>query len=325
MSHARLAAFGLAVLSTFGCGGALRFDARVVHPARLSISASQSIAVVHGSDPAARRVAEGLVDALRARGVMVDGPTARIDDVPVGTSRLLYIDVVTSVTLRTEWTTRPENVCGPYGCYVRNVSQPYEMPYVVARFDARIADVGSRAIIEAYAGSTEVAGVEDSLGLRRVAARVVERLLAGMSPVTERVRVAFEPFDDETAEHVVIDVRDGRFDDARSRLEPRLADASLDDEARARLHYDLALVITFDPATQTRPSGLAEALEHAEASVRLDPTRRHVAILERVRAMVDESRRTNGMRLEADRPTESLEGVPAVPDAYRGEIPPPPP
>lgn len=325
MRGARRLAFALVALLASGCGGALRFETRVVHPPRLAVASDETISIVYGPDPIARLVAEGLFDALRARGVVVDVPTARLADVPDSTSRVLLIDTETRVTLRTEWTTRPENVCGAYGCYVRNVSQPYEMPYLVARFDARIVSRTSRLIEHAYTGLAEVAGVEDSVGRRRIAARVLERLVAGMSPQTENVRVSFEAFDEATAEAAVIDARDGRFDDARRRLEARLSDETLDDAARARVHYDIALVLTFDPATPNTSGGFTTALEHAEQSVRLDPTRRHVAILERVRAMVDASRRiTIGTPYDAPS-TGPTEGLPDVPDAYRGDIPPAPP
>ena len=325
MRPTRRFAFALGALLASGCGGALRFETRVVHPARLSVTANETMSIVYGPEPVARLVAEGLFDALRTRGVVVDVPVTRLADVPDSTARVLLIDTETRVTSRTEWTTRPENVCGAYGCYVRNVSQPYEMPYLVARFDARIVSRTSRLIEHAYTGLAETAGVEDSVGRRRIAARVLERLVAGMSPQTENVRVSFEAFDDATAEAAVIDARDGRFDDARRRLEARLADGTLDDEARARVHYDLALVLTFDPATSSRADGFATALGHAEHSVRLDPTRRHVAMLERVREMVDASRRMT-VATPYDAPsTGATDGLPDVPEAYRGEIPAPPP
>lgn len=308
----------LASLLLAGCAATIRVDARIEHPPALDLSAFRALTVIHDADHATIAVVDGLVTELRARGIAAEArSSAAAPDTLAGT--LLVVQVIANVVLRTEWSMRPENVCGPYGCYVRNVSQPIDMPYLVGRYTARLEDASTRRVLEATSGQVETIGTADAAGRRRLADLVVEKIVYAIDPHVEEVRLALESLDDPVIDEALEAVREGAFAEARGLIEARLARSAETDAARrARMHYDLALLIAFDPASADDAEARARAVEHAIESVRLDPTSRHVAALERVRTMSAEARLAEDRRERG-----GATPMPVVPDAYRATIPEP--
>lgn len=314
------ALFALSLALCAACGGTIRVSTRVLHPPRLEIARDERVTVLHAGDAFSLLLASGLASELRTRGVRADerSAAAPADDL---TGSVLVLTVVLSTSMRTEWTTRPENVCGAYGCYVRNVSQPIDMPYFVAAYDARLEDARTRTVLESTSGVVETVGTGDSQVRRRLVALVLARILDATEPHEEALRLSFESIGDDALDAALRGLRENDFGRARAALTERLAAAGTDDETRARLHYDLALVLAFDPASSARDGAYDDALANAEAAVRLDPTGRHIDALERVRTLVSEAALERERRTRP--PPTPGPGVPEVPDAYRGTIPAP--
>lgn len=306
------------VCFALSCGGTIRVRTQIVHPPRLEIAAGEHITIVHAGEPFTTMLAAGLERGLEARGIDAEVQSTAAPSALRGT--LLVLTVLMSSAMRTEWTTRPESVCGAYGCYIRNVSQPIDMPYLVASFEARLEDAETRAVLERTSGTAETVGTTGGgQNQRRLVAQVLAKILDALEPHSESLRLSFESIDDDALDRAFESVEEGDFAPAREALEARITETRYDDETRARLAYDLALVLAYDPASRARPGAFARALEHAELAVRLDPTSRHITMLERVRAIVSETEIDAARRLRV--PDETVPGVPPVPDAYRGTIP----
>lgn len=275
------------------CGGHGGFVGEVLHPAELPVRAFAPIVVAHANDADSIAVATGVVEAL-VRGGTEARTIGALETVPPGGR--LRIEVAARFRHRSEirWSTRPENVCGPYGCYVRQVSYPYDVSVLVGEAVLRIFDVTSGSLLAERTALRELAGGDGEYRRAGLRGELIALISSWIDPRIERVRVDFRRVRIDGVSRAREHARASRWDEAATELEAVVASDSFTartPSVRADVLHDLALAIRFGSRARTEPvSALTRALSHAEEAVRLDSLAAHVALRDALRAQREEAR-----------------------------------
>lgn len=251
---------GLLVACASACAGRMRVEGIIDHPAELPVRAFAPIAIVSAQDPDSAEIAQRLVEHLSA-----DGTSVVLGESAADSSRIrvdLAVRFTTSATTR--WGTRPETVCGPYGCYVRQVSYPYDVVSLVGAISIRVIDPATEQLLAEKTTQAEELG-GDQPGRRAVLRR---RLVAEASlwfdTRQERVDTRLPRVSGDDYARAVRLARDGRWDDAAGELRTirsSSAFASRPVESRARVLEALAMAIRFSEHARSTPvESLGEAL-----------------------------------------------------------------
>lgn len=296
------------------CAGRFRVDGVVEHPAELPVRAFAPVVVAADADPESTEAGNAIAAHLAQDGTIV-GLAGR-DPIEPGIRVDVRVRFTTSAVTR--WGSRPENVCGPYGCYVRQVSYPYDEVSLVGEATVRVVDPSTnRALAERTARSEDVGNDQPA---RR--ALLMRRLLA-------QVRLWFDPREEDVAarlprlggdayDRAIEFAHDGRWDDAVREIRSIRDDSSFSRrpvDERARVLEALSLAIRFSgEARRTPVRSLEEALALATESESLETSTERRALRDALARQLEEARVLEVQRgaLGAES-AESLE----VPEAYR--------
>lgn len=297
------------------CGGRGGFAGEIVHPAELPVRAFAPIALAHANDADSIAVASGVRDAL-IRGGTETLVVGALEMAP--SSARVRIDLVTRFRARSEvrWSTRPENVCGPYGCYVRQVSYPYDVSVLMGETSLRIVDLASGTELADRTAVRELPGGDGEFRRAQLRNELVAQIVAWIDPRIERVHASFLRVRLDPVARAREHARDSRWDEAASVLQafvdsPSFAGTS--PSVRADVLHDLALSIRFGAAVRTEPvRALERALAIAEESVRLDARATHVRLRDELRGQLDEAR----ILERQNRPIEASPSPIPVPPGY---------
>lgn len=277
------------------CGARNAYFGEVVHPAELPVRGFAPIEVAHADDPDSIFVATGLVDALVRGGTEARAASTVGTAADAGAARM-RIEVLTRFRQRTEvhWTTRPENVCGPYGCYVRQVSYPYDVPIVVGEAWVRVIDVPSGRPLAERAATRELSGMDGEARRRQLRAELVATVAGWLDPRVERVRANFLRVRLDAVSRARDAARASRWDEAEAGLRGLVDSpgfANLEAPVRANVLHDLALATRFGGGVRTSPvATLERALSLAEEALRLDARGVHLTLRDELRAQLEEAR-----------------------------------
>lgn len=282
MNSARRMAAVVGLLATsWGCGGATTVAATVVHPAQVPVRSYPRIWIAGGHLDHEIELLDALADHLRGgraevRRVELDHlePMRVQGRIPPATV-VVILDLRFVEATRPEWTTRPETVCGPLGCYTANRSYAYELPTLRARltvtvYDGPTARVEQRVTIDAHDEG------DDYLDMRHEVVRQLKtKLLRMVDQRRESVEVELLEVDVPEVERALAVIEEGDWTRGRRMLEEAWhggAVRSLEPEDRARVLYDIGQARRFDPSTLDDPEAHFDAAERAlRAAVRLDP------------------------------------------------------
>ncbi len=324
-----------ACLSLIGCGGTeVRGDVLVA--ARLPVRTYPSVIVASGLLPHEQQLAQALVEHLVASRprpandvelVDIDRlePMRRAGHIAPGTV-VLILGLEFREALRPEWGSRPETVCGPFGCYTTRRNVAYDIPTSRASLRVTLYDGPSARELDQVVLHQEDEGREyaymrdrlvESLGTR------VQRLVD-----TRRERVEVELCDSDLAEverAATVIAEEGDWTRARGLLEEateRRRLARLSREDRACVLYDLALAQRFDPASLGDPAAHFAAAERTlQRAIRLDPDeddyQRALVALRHHRREVMRVREQQSARERNFEIAEFSASVPEAPAAYR--------
>jgi len=296
-----LSLMGVAWLA--GCGGATTVSGTVVHPAEVPVRSFPRVWIAGGHLDHELELLDSL--AAHLRGGRAEVRRVELDDlepmrvagrIPPATV-VLILDVRMEEATRPEWTTRPETVCGPMGCYTSNRSVVYEVPVLKARATLTVYE-GPSARIQQRARAESLHEGRDYDVMRRRAVRdLKEKILAMVDQRREEVHVDLLEVDVPEVERAIGVIDQGNWSEGR-----RILDASwdtptvqaLDDEDKARVLYDIGQARRFDPSTlgdhdahfAAAERAFRAALRHdrdeeiyAEALEALERHRRQVAVV----------------------------------------------
>ena len=326
----------LALLLSIGCGAGTTVSGTVVHPAAMPVRSFPSIWIAGGHldhevlllDALAQHLREGPRATAEVRRVELDDlePLRVSGRIPPATV-VLILDLRFREGTRSEWTSRPETVCGPVGCYTTQRSYVYELPTLrgslsIAVYDGPTARVLQRLTLRE---ADEGRGYDD---MRDRIARVFrDRLLASVDQRRDQIDVVLLGVDVPEVERAIEVIDEGDWSAGRRMLEEAWrspAVRALGPEDRARVLHDIGQARRFDPATLDDPDEHFAAAERAfRAAMRLDPHRRYENALRALRqhrsevvvARAQEEAAEHNYRMVGRRP-QPPPGLPAPPPSY---------
>ena len=324
----------LALLLSIGCGAGTTVSGTVVHPAAMPVRSFPRIWVVGGHldhevyllDSLARHLRGGRAEVRRVELDDLE-PLRVAGRIPPATV-VLILELEFVEGTRPEWTSRPETVCGPVGCYTTQRSYVYELPTLrgklsIAVYDGPTARVQQRLTLRE---ADEGRGYEDMR--ERLVRALREKLLAMVDQRRARVDVVLLAVDVPEVERAIDVIDGGDWTRGRRMLEEAWRSPSvraLPAEDRARVLYDIGQARRFDPATLDDPEEHFAAAERAlRAAIRLDPDRRYQNALRALRshrsevvvARAQEEAAEHNYRM-AGRPPEPAPSVPEPPPNYQ--------
>lgn len=314
-----------------GCGGATTVSGAVVHPAEIPVRSFPRVWIAGGHLGYELELLEAL--NVHLGGGRADVRRVELDDlepmrvngrIPPATV-VLILDVRMEEGTRPEWTTRPETVCGPMGCYTSNRSVVYEVPTLEATAILTVYD-GPTARIQQRARTRSRHEGRDYPVMRDRAVRVLkEKLLAMVDQRREEVDVDLLEVDVPDVERAIAVIDEGNWSEGR-----RILDASwdtpavqaLDDEDKARVLYDIGQARRFDPSTLGDHDAHFDAAERAfRAAIRHDREEEVYAealeALERHRRQVEVVRAQEQAAEHNYRMASPPRGVPPPPPSYQ--------
>ena len=305
---------GLLVACASACAGRMHVDGIVDHPAELPVRAFAPIAIVAPPDPDSTEIAERLAEHLSADGTPVvlgesasDSSRIRVD---------LAARFTTSATTR--WGTRPETVCGPYGCYVRQVSYPYDVVSLVGEVRVRVIDPATEQVLAEKTTQSEELGADHPARRATIRRRLIADASSWFDTRQERVDTHLPRVSGDDYARAVRLARGGRWDDAAFELRTirsSSAFATRPVESRARVLEALALAIRFSEQARRSPvESLGEALGLVEEARALAESAEGNRLRESLTAQIEEAR-----VLEVQRGSlgASANDSLTVPEAYR--------
>ncbi|MFW6031218.1 MAG: hypothetical protein ACOC9T_01390 [Myxococcota bacterium] len=305
--------------------------ARIVRPAQVPVRSFSAVWIATGHLPEETRLAQELVRHLE-RADSVDVKRVDVEDleparvagrIPPETVVLL-LDVGFEEDVRREWSTRPENVCGPYGCYTQQRSYDYLVPEVRGVLTVSMYEGPSARLLRKVSLDAQDEGRSHDVLRRRVLGELVEQARAAVDQRVEPVRVTLREVELPLVDEALQAIRRGAWRRGRVLLERAArsgAAATLAPEQRARLWYDLGQARRFDPRALEEPDRHFELARAAfEKAIDLQPAplyrsaladlARHRAQVERVREQqAAAARRGQGSR-------EPSDDVPDPPPSY---------
>ena len=228
----------------------------------------------------------------------------------------------------TRWTTRPETICGPTGCFTRQRTVTLDVPAFRARLEVTVLDGPSTRTLQRVAFEVTEEGRAPASMRSRALSRLERRLLTMVDARVERVSIQLYDVPDDAFRAGLRALAAGRWREGRVALERAMrrdAVNGLSRRTRARAHYDLAIARRFDPETLAadfeRHFRVAE--EPLKEALRLDPRPRYAEALEALRdhrdqlAIVRAQREAAAHNFALDEQTPASPGVPPPPPSYR--------
>lgn len=216
------------------------------------------------SDQDVRRVSRDQLEPMRQRG-----------EIPVA-SVVVLVELDARSRTRTRFSTRPETVCGPTGCFTRNRTDSYDVPTLFAQTRITVFEGPSARVLQRL--SLDV--TEEGRGYDRMRDRAVRRLAVRLKNLVdarvEQVRVRLLDVNTPAVEQALLEMEEGRWREGRVRLERFVRGdglSPLSSSDRARVYYDLAMARRFDPVSLERdPERHFQAAEAPlQRAIRLDP------------------------------------------------------
>lgn len=266
----------VAALGATACVRDARLFATTLQPAEIPILDAQRIWIVSGHLDEELRVARLVELGLRRRSRV---EVRRIERdwlepwraqgrIPAGTL-VLWLDLQFLERTRSEWVSRPDSACGPYGCYPTTRSYAYDVPVVRAELAVAVYD-GPSAILKRRITFREALEGRDYDELRytlteRLANEVAES--TAIHPKTVRVRLRLVRALPQVGEAIEAAKR-GDWAQARQLCEEARKSerwASLSKREQAYLSYDLAQTRRYDLRGFRTPD---ERFASAEAAIR---------------------------------------------------------
>ena len=313
-----------------GCGGASTVEGLIVHPAPIPVRSYPKIWLAAGHLDYEEAIVEGLAAHLRGgpatvRRVDLDDlePMRQAGAIPLATV-VVILDVELTDRTRPEWTSHPETLCGPMGCYTTQRQYVYQMPVVEGRVTLTTYD-GPTARVQQRATIREASEGRDYATLRqRVVTQIVSHLGRMVDQRRERVEVVLLTVDVPEVERAIEAIEGGDWTAGRRALERVMRSPevrALPEEERARVLYDLGQARRFDTRVRTSTRERLGAARRALVRARqLDPDERY----ERAIAELDQQERSIGL-VEAQRRAaahnfslgRTAVQIPEPPAAYR--------
>lgn len=298
-----LAASALVALSVAACGSGLRVSVVVPVPPDLPVRAFPEIIVILEGLPEEIEVAEAIAAHLAASAG--SSRIERLDEARLAMRRaqgalgpasiVLHVEVRMVESLRSSWTTRPETVCGPWGCATQQRTVMIDVPQIDATAVLHVSEARSgQPLQDLPLREHDESG--DAIGMRmRALMRLRERAIAAIDPGRVVLAIELAPVDDAAVRAALDAIRGGHPGEARRALE-RIA--ARDDfgarraEDRAKILFDLGQARRLEARTGEglgeveREARLGESEEAIRGAIRIDPQ----PIYARALAQIDEER-----------------------------------
>ena len=254
--------------------GTTSVHARIVRPAAIPIRAFPQIYIAAGHDDIDLLLGDAVVHHLRAGGraavrrVDVEDlePMRAAGTIPRATAVML-IALDTEERTRSEWTSRPETVCGPLGnCYTSHRSYMAELPIIRARLDITVYDGPSARVLQRVTLRASAEG----RAYESMRETIVEDLAKRVNPLLDQhvrnVEIDLVDVDVPEVERAIDLIDAGHWRDGRIVLErfahgPELK--QLDREDRAAVLYNLGQARRFDTQTRLATARRFDAAERA--------------------------------------------------------------
>jgi len=307
------------------CGAVTHVDALVIRPATIPLRSFPRVWVASGFLPEERAIADALVRHLRAQGRVearwMDPdtlePLRQRGEIPPATL-VVRIAVSAEESLRTDWSTRPETVCGPVGCYTRNRSYTYSIPMVRAQLVLTVHDGPSARVEQRVRLRATDEGREYGVLRHRVTAQLIRRLQEMVDQRIEEVEIPVLEMDRPEVEQAIAHMQQGEWRAARRllhRLHRGPTFAQLPPDQQARLFYNLGHAYRFDPRAQDDPEAFLQSAERAyERALQLDRDDRYREALAALRSYRREMAAITAQREAADRNFRIGREAPSVPE-----------
>ena len=298
-------------------------------PAAIPVRSFPHIFVASGPQLAEIQLSQALVDHLRDEERRVQRvERAELERMRAGrTIPLASVVVIVELELRrvsrTRFSTRPETVCGPAGCYTRNRTDPYDVPTMHGRLRVTVHEGPTARILQRVSETAS----DEGYGWERMESRIVRRLIQRVTQLvdarTEAVAVRMLRVDVPEVQRAIWEIDEGSWRRGRVRLE-RVARSddvqTLDARTRARVLYNLGIARRFDPVSIRRDPNrhFRSAEASLQAAIRLDPD----PLYDRALRELEDHRRQVSMLLEQ---REAAEHNFRLRNENAGGLPTPPP
>lgn len=290
-----LASIGLVLMGASGCGTTREVRGEVVYPASVPVRAFPRIWVASGRlehelklrRVVARHLEQG-PDRREVRRIDLGElePMREAGEIPRATVVML-LELELEERTRSEWTTRPETVCGPLGCYTRHRSYMYDVPSVKGTLTITVYDGPTASMLQ----RVDVEAQKEGGSYQRLRRRVVDELGGRVTRMVDErtvdVRVHLLEVEAKSVRRAIRVIEQGDWHEGREMLE-RAIEAEevreLPARRRARVYYDLGIARRFDPETMDDVREHFRAAERAlRRALRLHPAQRYAKALGELR------------------------------------------
>jgi hypothetical protein len=318
----------VAALIATGCDHRLVVRTTVPVPPTLPLGVYPEIAVVPGAAPEALELAQAIASHL---AVSTLSRVERIDAVRFQTLRregllgraavVLHVDTRMLETTRPSFRTRPQTMCGPWGCTTQPRVFVDDIPVVVATLVLRVEEARSGRLLQELVLEEREEGV-DPWALRvRVVDRLRRRAMDALDPGERVVEIELAAVDDPEVAAALDALRVGHVTEARSSLDRIVARdgfARRAPEVRAKILFDLGQARRLEArapgiSASEWEARLAEAERAIREALRLQPEAMYARALQQI-AEEREARARFRAQAEAASYNFSLDGATGVPD-----------
>jgi hypothetical protein len=321
----RRAALSLALVS-FGCGGVVSVRVEITHPAAVPARAFPNVWVATGAHPVETELGDGIVAYLRTRGrtvrrVLIDElePARRAQRIP-SPALVVLLETEFDEGTRTRWSSRPETVCGPSGCYSADRSYTYEVPEVAGQLRVTVYDGPSARVLDRLDVRARDSGRDFDELRERVVARMRSDLLELFDERVEVQEVELLTVGVTPVDRALATIEGGDWRGGRRMLERAVRSGEVDrlpPDELAKVYYDLGQTRRFDPGAASEPERYFAAAERAlRRAIALDADERYEAAL---RDLARQRRRESVRRAQREAAARNFD-VTQTPN-----VPPPPP
>ncbi|MEM6961549.1 MAG: hypothetical protein AAF550_07390, partial [Myxococcota bacterium] len=323
----------LGMHATAGCSRPVLSHGVVVYPAAVPARAFPLIVVLLGEGSEATALSRSLAEHLSEGGesevrlMSADElSSARQQGLLHPSTVVLAAELRVREHSRPTWTTMPETVCGPVGCFTERRTRLQDLPEVLGSVTILVTDGATAEELQRVTIRAQQEG-RDGYSMRR---RVLEELDRDartlFDPKTLRVEVPLLEVDHPDMSAAIEAIRGGNWKEGRLCLERQISEdsfASLSHPDQARVLYTLAQARRFDPSPAQVKLRFDAAEAAVTAAIRLDPRSEYAEALEELRRHRMQVETLEAQRAAAahnfsivpgaERPT----GVPTPPPGYR--------
>jgi hypothetical protein len=310
-----------------GCGGVVSVRVEIAHPAAVPARGFPIVWIATGAHPIEIELGQSIVGHLTSRDravrlVSIDElePARREGRIEAATLVVL-LETEFDEGTRTRWSSRPETVCGPSGCYTADRSYTYEVPEVLGHLRLTVYDGPTARVLERLDVRGSDSGRDFDELRERVVARLRRDLLALFDERTEVQEVELLSVDVPAIDEGLEAIERGRWREGRRMLErARSSEAveRLPPEDRARVYFDIGQTRRFDPRAADEPERYLGGAERAlRTAIALDRQERYEDAL---RDLAEQRRREAVRRAQREAAAHNFDLARPGPD-----VPPPPP